>query len=82
VRRAITEVQSNGDAPDTLAIDPAGAESRDLLRSSGLEQFYLYGPDQGAPSGRFECGSRFGSRLAPRSSTQPRSGGSTRRRSS
>jgi hypothetical protein len=53
VRRAITVVQGNGYAPDTLAIDPAGAEGLDLLRSSGSEQFYLYGPGQGAPSGPF-----------------------------
>jgi hypothetical protein len=53
VRRAITVVQSNGYSPDTLAIDPAGAEGLDLLRSSGSEQFYLYGPGQGAPSGPF-----------------------------
>jgi HK97 family phage prohead protease len=53
VRRAITVVQGNGYSPDTLAIDPAGAEGLDLLRSSGSEQFYLYGPGQGAPSGPF-----------------------------
>jgi phage head maturation protease len=49
VRRAITVVQSNGYAPDVLAIDPSGAENLDLLRSSGSEQFYMYGPGQGAP---------------------------------
>jgi hypothetical protein len=36
-----------------LAIDPSGAENLDLLRSSGSEQFYLWGPGQGAPSGPF-----------------------------
>jgi uncharacterized protein len=53
VRRAKTVVQSNGYNPDVLAIDPAGAESLDLLRSSGSEQFYLWGPGQGAPGGPF-----------------------------
>jgi hypothetical protein len=53
VRRAMTVVQQNGYNPDTLAIDPAGAEALDLLRSSGPEAFYIYGPGQGAPSGPF-----------------------------
>jgi hypothetical protein len=44
VRRAMTVVQSNGYNPDVLAIDPAGAESLDLLQSSGSEKFYVYGP--------------------------------------
>jgi HK97 family phage prohead protease len=52
-RRAITVVQSVGYSPDTLVIDPAGAEALDLLRSSGSEQFYLWGPGQGAPGGPF-----------------------------
>jgi hypothetical protein len=82
VRRAITVVQSNGYAPDTLAIDPGGAENLDLLRSSGSEQFYLYGPGQGAPGGPFGMRLRVGSRPAPRSSTRRLSGGSTRARSS
>jgi len=34
-------------------IDPAGAENLDLLRSSGSEAFYLWGPGQGAPGGPF-----------------------------
>ena len=53
VRRAMTVVQSNGYNPDVLAIDPSGAENLDLLRSSGTEQFYLWGPGQGAPGGPF-----------------------------
>jgi hypothetical protein len=53
VRRAMTVVQGNGYSPNVLAIDPAGAESLDLLRSSGSEQFYLWGPGQGAPGGPF-----------------------------
>jgi hypothetical protein len=53
VRRAKTVVQSNGYNPNVLAIDPAGAENLDLLRSSGSEAFYLWGPGQGAPGGPF-----------------------------
>jgi uncharacterized protein len=53
VRRAMTVVEANGYSPSVLAIDPAGAESLDLLRSSGSEQFYLWGPGQGAPGGPF-----------------------------
>jgi hypothetical protein len=53
VRRAMTVVQANGYSPNVLAIDPAGAENLDLLRSSGSEQFYLWGPGQGAPGGPF-----------------------------
>jgi HK97 family phage prohead protease len=53
VRRARTVVEGNGYAPNILAIDPAGAENLDLLRSSGSEQFYLWGPGQGAPGGPF-----------------------------
>jgi hypothetical protein len=49
----MTVVQSNGYNPSVLAIDPAGAENLDLLRSSGSEQFHLWGPGQGAPSGPF-----------------------------
>jgi hypothetical protein len=45
--------QSNGYNPNVLAIDPAGAESLDLLRSAGSEKFYLYGTGQGAPGGPF-----------------------------
>jgi Escherichia/Staphylococcus phage prohead protease len=52
-RRAMTVVQSNGYNPRVLAIDPAGAEALDLLRSSGSEAFYLWGPGQGAPGGPF-----------------------------
>jgi HK97 family phage prohead protease len=52
-RRAMTVVQSNGYNPNVLAIDPAGAESLDLLRSAGSEKFYLYGTGQGAPGGPF-----------------------------
>jgi HK97 family phage prohead protease len=53
VRRAMTVVEAAGYSPNALAIDPAGAESLDLLRSSGSEQFYLWGPGQGAPGGPF-----------------------------
>ncbi len=53
VRRAMTVVQGNGYDPNILAIDPAGAQNLDLLRSSGSEQFYRWGPGQGAPGGPF-----------------------------
>lgn len=52
-RRAMTVVAGNGYRADVLAIDPSGAANLDLLRSSGSEAFYLYGPGQGAPSGPF-----------------------------
>ncbi len=53
VRKAKTVVQANGYNPTVLAIDPAGAQGLDLLRSSGSEAFYLWGPGQGAPGGPF-----------------------------
>jgi hypothetical protein len=52
-RKAMTVVQNAGYAPSVLAIDPAGAQGLDLLRSSGSEAFYLWGPGQGAPGGPF-----------------------------
>jgi HK97 family phage prohead protease len=52
-RRAMTVIEAAGYSPTTLAIDAAGAESLDLLRSAGSEQFYLWGPGQGAPGGPF-----------------------------
>jgi uncharacterized protein len=52
-RRAMTVIEAAGYAPNVLAIDAAGAESLDLLRSAGSEQFYLWGPGQGAPGGPF-----------------------------
>jgi HK97 family phage prohead protease len=53
VRKAMTVVQSNGYTPSVLAIDPAGAEGLDLLRSAGTEKFYLWGPGQTASGGPF-----------------------------
>jgi hypothetical protein len=38
IRKAKTVVQANGYNPDLLAIDPAGAEALDLLKTSGSEQ--------------------------------------------
>jgi hypothetical protein len=52
-RKAMTVVQDQGYRPDTLVVDPAGAQNLDLLRSSGTEAFYLWGPGQGAPGGPF-----------------------------
>lgn len=39
--KAMTLVQAEGYNPDTLAIDAAGAQSLDLLRTSGTEKFYI-----------------------------------------
>ena len=52
IRKAQTVIQSNGYSGNVLAIDPSGAESLDLIKSSGSEQFYLWGPGQPA-SGPF-----------------------------
>ena len=49
VRKARTVVESNGYRPSVLAIDPAGAESLDLLKTSGSEAFYVFSPGQSAP---------------------------------
>jgi hypothetical protein len=52
-RKAMTSVQSNGYNPNVLAIDPAGAQSLDLLRTPGTEKFYLWGPGRATPTGPF-----------------------------
>ncbi len=44
---------AGGYTPDTLIIDPAGAEAIDLFRSSGSEAFYVFGPARFAPSELF-----------------------------
>lgn len=54
VRKAITAVTAGGYSPNTLLIDPAGAESIDLFRSSGSEKFFTFG------AGRFAPGELFG----------------------
>jgi uncharacterized protein len=50
VRKAITVVQGNGYSPSVLAIDPSGAESLDLLKSSGTEAFYVFNAGAAAPA--------------------------------
>jgi HK97 family phage prohead protease len=50
VRKAITVVQNSGYNPDVLAIDPAGSEALDLLKSSGSEQFYVFNAGAAAPA--------------------------------
>jgi hypothetical protein len=50
VRKAITVVQGNGYSPDTLAIDPAGAEALDLLKTSGSEAMYVFNAGAAAPA--------------------------------
>jgi hypothetical protein len=60
-RKAITLVQAEGYNSDTLAIDAAGAQSLDLLRTPGTEKFYIWGPGQTA-GGPFGRASGFGRR--------------------
>jgi hypothetical protein len=50
IRKAKTVVQAQGYMPDTLAIDPAGAEALDLLKTSGSEAMYVFAPGQAAPA--------------------------------
>jgi len=50
IRKAKTVVDSNGYNPDVLAIDPAGAESLDLLKSSGTEALYVFNAGAAAPA--------------------------------
>jgi hypothetical protein len=50
VRKAKTVVQAAGYNPDVLAIDPAGAEALDLLKTSGSEAMYVFAPGQAAPA--------------------------------
>jgi HK97 family phage prohead protease len=69
-RKAMTLVQADGYNPDTLAIDPAGAQSLDLLRTPGSEKMYIFTPGQfaGGPVGSappgVEAGRHGGARLA------------------
>jgi HK97 family phage prohead protease len=48
-RKAMTLVQAEGYNPNTLAIDPAGAQALDLLRTPGTEKFYIWPPGTTAP---------------------------------
>jgi HK97 family phage prohead protease len=50
VRKAKTVVQAAGYNPNVLAIDPAGAEALDLLKTSGSEAMYVFAPGQAAPA--------------------------------
>jgi HK97 family phage prohead protease len=50
VRKAKTVVQAQGYNPNVLAIDPAGAEALDLLKTSGSEAMYVFAPGQAAPA--------------------------------
>jgi hypothetical protein len=52
-RKAMTLVQADGYSPNVLAIDPAGAQALDLLRTPGTEKMYIFAPGQfaGAPWG-------------------------------
>jgi hypothetical protein len=54
VRRAVTSVTAGGYEPNTLLIDPAGAESLDLFRDGASPGQYAFGP------GRFAPGQLFG----------------------
>lgn len=59
-RKAMTGLMTAGYAPDTLVIDPPGAEQLDLLRSSGSEAFYLWSPGRFAPGQIFGLNVRVG----------------------
>jgi HK97 family phage prohead protease len=48
-RKAMTLVQADGYSPNVLAIDPAGAQSLELLRTPGTEKFYIWPPGSTAP---------------------------------
>ncbi|MDP9144576.1 MAG: HK97 family phage prohead protease [Actinomycetota bacterium] len=50
-RKAVTLVQTDGYSPSVLAIDPAGAQALDLLRTPGTEKHYIWDPGRGPGSG-------------------------------
>jgi hypothetical protein len=50
IRKAKTIVAGQGYNPDVLAIDPAGAEALDLLKSSGSEALYVFNAGAAAPA--------------------------------
>jgi HK97 family phage prohead protease len=54
VREAITILEALGYSPDTLILRPSDSEALDLLRTSGPEEEWVFGP------GRFSPGSLFG----------------------
>jgi hypothetical protein len=81
-RKAMTFVQTDGYNPDVLAIDPAGAQALDLLRTPGTEKFYLWGPGRATPTGPFGRTPGYGSRPAPPSSTPTPTAACTSARSS
>jgi Escherichia/Staphylococcus phage prohead protease len=61
VRKCITGLQTAGYAPDTLLIDPPGAEALDLLQSSyGTEKFWTFGAGRFAPGDVFGLNIRVG----------------------
>jgi HK97 family phage prohead protease len=53
VRKCITGLETAGYAPDTLLIDPPGAEALDLLQSYGSEKFWTFAAGGVAPDGLF-----------------------------
>jgi uncharacterized protein len=48
-RKGMTLIQQDGYSPNVLAIDPAGAQALDLLRTPGTEKFYIWPPGTSAP---------------------------------
>jgi len=60
VRKCITGLQTAGYAPDTLVIDPAGAEALDLLQSYGTEKMWTWGAANFAPGSVFGLSVRVG----------------------
>ena len=50
IRKAKTVVAAQGYNPDTLAIDAAGAEALDLLKTSGTEAMYVFSAGAAAPA--------------------------------
>lgn len=60
IRECITGLQTAGYAPDTLLIDPPGAEALDLLQSYGSEKFWTFGAGRFAPGDVFGLNIRVG----------------------
>jgi hypothetical protein len=60
VRKCMTGLQTAGYAPDTLLIDPPGAEALDLLQSYGTEKFWRFGAGRFAPGDVFGLNIRVG----------------------
>jgi hypothetical protein len=53
IRRGVTAVTAGGYNPDTLIIDPAGAEALDLFRDGAAPGGYVFGPGRFSPSQLF-----------------------------